>query len=72
MQYLGGEMVSQAQPQEYPFVDESFDTQSDSFVQSGINENALKTFLDRIFRRDFLKPTLCFLKSSKIMFLLSF
>ena len=41
-------MVSQAQPQEYPFVDESFDTQSDSFVQSGINENALKKYVNPV------------------------
>ena len=55
MQYLGGEMVSQAQPQEYPFVDESFDTQSDSFVQSGINENALKKYVKDISKHLLLK-----------------
>ena len=48
-------MVSQAQPQEYPFVDESFDTQSDSFVQSGINENALKKYVKDISKHPLLK-----------------
>ena len=48
-------MVSQAQPQEYPFVDESFDTQSDSFVQSGINENALKKYVKDISKHLLLK-----------------
>ena len=48
-------MVSQAQPQEYPLVDESFDTQSDSFVQSGINENALKKYVKDISKHPLLK-----------------
>ena len=48
-------MVSQAQPQEYPFVDESFDAQSDSFVQSGINENALKKYVKDISKHPLLK-----------------
>ena len=48
-------MVSQAQPQEYPFVNESFDTQSDSFVQSGINENALKKYVKDISKHPLLK-----------------
>ena len=55
MQYIGGEMISQNQPQEYSFVDESLNTKSESFTHRGINENALKKYVKDISKNTLLK-----------------
>ena len=48
-------MVSQTQPQEYSFADESSDAQNDSFAQHDINENALKKYVKEISKHSLLK-----------------
>ncbi|MBG92879.1 MAG: RNA polymerase sigma factor RpoD [Chloroflexi bacterium] len=48
-------MSSQAQPQEYSFVDESLNTINGPFTHRGINENALKKYVKDISKHPLLK-----------------